>query len=178
METLLPGQLVEEGRAAYQKGAYISAAEFYRAAAEGFLAGGDERKAAEMANNSSVAYLKGGDARASLQAAQGTEQVFSALGDMKQQAMAIGNQAAALEKLKRYDEAMTAYERSANMLKEAGESELRAYVLQSISSLYLRKRHYLEAYAAMREGILGIQKPNFKQRFLKTLIQLPYNFFR
>jgi hypothetical protein len=90
----------------------------------------------------------------------------------------LGNQAAALEGLKRVDEAMQAYEKSAELLKEAGESELRAYVLQAISALHLRKRHYLEAYATMRAGILGLKKPNFKQRLLKSLIQIPYNFLK
>jgi len=178
METLNPQQLADEGRAEYQKREYLSAARLYQAAAEGFVASGDELKAAEMANNCSIAYLKGGNARAALEAATGTEVVFASKADRKQQAMALGNQAAALEKLKREDEAMTAYEKSAVLLKEVGEFELRAYALQAISSLHLRKRHYLEAYATMREGIMGLKKPNFKQRLLKSLIQIPYNFLK
>jgi tetratricopeptide (TPR) repeat protein len=178
METLNPHQLVKEAQTEYQNKQYLSAAQLYKAAAEGFLASGDELEAARQANNCSVAYLKGGNAKLALEAASGTQNMFARYGDIKGQAMAIGNQAAALERLKRYEDALAAYERSAEWLKEAGETELRAYVLQSISSLQLRKRQYLEAYATMRAGIMGLKKPNFRQRLLKTLIQIPYNFLK
>ena len=178
METLNPHQLVKEAQTEYQNKQYLSAANLYKAAAEGFLAAGEAFEAAQQANNSSVAFLKGGDAKAALQAASGTEAVFAQRGDIKGQATAVGNQAAALQYLKRYDEALVTYEKSAEMLKEAGESEMRAYVMQSISALYLRKRQYLEAYATMRAGIIGLRKPNFRQRLLKTLIQIPYNFLK
>lgn len=178
METLDPQQLADEGQTEYRKREYLSAAGLYKAATEGFLSHGDEQQAAEMANNSSVAYLKAGNAHAALEASAGTEKVFERMSDTKQQAMAIANQAAALENLKRWDEAMIAYADSAQLLKEAGEFELRAYVMQAMSSLQLRKRRYLEAYALLREGIMGLKKPNFKQRLLKSLIQIPYNFLK
>ena len=178
METLNPNQLVKEAQIEYQNKQFLSAAQLYKAAAEGFSIAGDEMEAARQANNCSVAYLKGGDAKAALEAALGTENIFALYGDVKCQAMALGNQAAALERLKRFEDAMAAYEKSSELLKEAGETELRAYVLQAISTLQLRQRHYLEAYATMRAGIMGLKKPNFRQRFLKTLIQIPYNFMK
>jgi tetratricopeptide (TPR) repeat protein len=178
METLKPYQLADEGQAAYQNKEYLSAAQIYMAAAEAFKAQGDEIKAAEMLNNCSVAYLKEGEAVNAFAAAQGTERVFAQIGDLKQQAMSIGNQAAALEKLKRIDEAMQAYEKSAALLLEAGDWEFRYYVMQSISSLQLRKRKYLEAYATLRVGIMGVKKPNLKQRLLKSLIQIPYKLIK
>jgi tetratricopeptide (TPR) repeat protein len=178
METLNPSQLAEEGRVAYQNKDFLSAAKLYQAAAEGFTASGDEVSAAEMANNSSVAYLKGGQAVKALEMADGTEKVFEKKGNLRQQAVAIGNQAAALEKLKRREEARLAYEKCAELLNEAGEFELRAYVMQALSMLQLRKRRYLEAYATLRAGIMGVKKPNFKQRLLKSLIQIPYTFLK
>ena len=178
MDTLNPQQLADEGQAEYRKGEYLSAARLYKAAAEGFLASGNELVAAEMANNCSVAFLKGGNAEAALEAVMGTDIVFVNKGDILRQAMAIGNQAAALEKLKRLDEALSAYEKSAELLEDAGEFELRAYVLQSISSLHLRKGHYLEAYAKMLDGVMGLDKPDFKQRLLKSLMQVPFKFLK
>ncbi len=178
METLSPQQLADEGQAAYRNNQFLSAAKFYQAAAEGFKASGDEINAAEMANDCSVAYLKGGEAAHALEAAQGTEETFAAAGNIKQQAIAIGNQAAALKDLKRVDDALGAYQKSAELLKQAGETELRAYVMQSISSLQLRQRKYLEAYATMRAGIEGVKKPNLRQRVLKLLIQIPYKLIR
>jgi hypothetical protein len=176
METLTPQQLAKEGQADYRKGEYLSAARLFQAAADGFLATGDELSAAEMANNCSVAALKGADAKTALEIVSGTDQVFAAKGDIKRQAMAIGNQAAALEGLKRLDEALVAYLQSAELFNQVGEYELRAYVCQSISSIQMKKGQYLEAYATMQAGVRGIKEPNISQRILKTLMDIPFKF--
>ena len=178
MEALSPRQLAQKAQEEYQKKNFISAAGLYKAAAEGFLTSGDELKAAEMANDCSVAYLKGGNGQAALDATSGTDKVFEQKGDIRQQAIALGNQAAAMENMQRFDEAIATYLKSAELLKEVGEFELRAYVMQALSRIQMRRRRYLEAYATLREGIMGIRKPNFKQRLLKSLIQIPYNFLK
>ncbi|OGO60853.1 MAG: hypothetical protein A2032_07295 [Chloroflexi bacterium RBG_19FT_COMBO_49_13] len=178
METLNPQQLADEGQAGYKKGDYLSAARLFKAAADGFLSSNDEMAAAEMANNSSVAFLKAGDANSALEAATGTDLVFASRGDIKRQAMAVGNQAAALEKLNRREEAITAYEKSAELFNSIGEFELRAYVFQSLSSMQLRGGRYLESYATMRIGVMGVEKPNLTQRLLKTLMDVPFKFLK
>lgn len=178
MDTLTPQQLCQEGHAEYNKGEYLSAARLFKAAADGFLLAGDELAAAEMANNSSVAYLKIGEANIALEAVSGTEQVFAANGDIKRQAMAVGNQAAALESLNRIEEAMTAYEQSAALFNQAGEYELRAYVCQSISALLMKRGRYLEAYATMRAGVMGVKEPNLSQKLIKTLMDIPMKFLQ
>ena len=178
METLNPEQLAAEGQAEYKKGEYLSAALLFIAAAEGFTNVGDKLSAAEMANNSSVAYLKSGDAKSALESSIGTDLLFASKGDIKRQAMALGNQAAALENLKRYDEAIIAYEKSAQLLNDAGEFELRAYVCQSLSSLQLHRGRYLEAYGTMRAGVMGVKAPNLRQKILKSLMDLPFKFLK
>jgi len=176
METLTAQQLAEEGQADYRKGEYLSAARLFKAAADGFSSVGDELSAAEMANNCSVASLKGGDAETALEIVTGTALLFASKGDIKRQAMAVGNLAAALEGLNRLEEAITAYEQSAALLNQAGEYELRAYVCQSTSSLQMKRGRYLEAYATMQAGIMGIKEPNLSQRILKTLLDIPFKF--
>jgi tetratricopeptide (TPR) repeat protein len=178
METFDPKQLADEGQAEYNKGEYLSAARLFKAAADGYLASENEMLAAEMANNCSVAFLKSGNALSALEVVIGTDEVFAKKGDSLRQAMAIGNQAAALEELKRLDGALESYERSAELLKGLGEFELYAYVLQSISAIKLRKGSYLEAYAVMREGVMKIDKPNMGQKLLKSLINLPFKFLK
>ena len=178
MEIINPQQLADEGQAEYNKGEYISAARLYKAAADGYLLAGDEILAAEMANNCSVAFLKGGNAKAALEAVNDTENVFEIKGDTLRKAMALGNKAAALEGLKQLENAVNLYGQSAELLKQLGESELRAYVLQSISSIQLRLGQYLEAYATMGEGVMGLEKPNLKQKLLQSLMQLPFKFLR
>jgi tetratricopeptide (TPR) repeat protein len=174
METLTPQQLAEEGQTDYKAGQYRSAASLFNAAADGFSSAGDELSAAEMKNNSSVAFLKAGDAVSALDATTGTAEVFAMAGDRKRQAMAIGNGAAALEKLHRPDEAIANYEETARLLGELGEWELRAHVMQSLSSMQMKRGRFLEAYATLRAGVLGIEKPNLRQRILKSLVNIPY----
>jgi tetratricopeptide (TPR) repeat protein len=178
METLKAQQLADEGQADYKKGEYLSAARLFKAAADGFSFTGDELSAAEMANNCSVAYLKGGDAKTALEAVTGTDLVFASKGDIKRQAMAVGNRAAALEGLNRLEEAILAYEESAELFTQAGEFELRAYVYQSLSSVQLKRGQYLEAYAIMRAGVMGVKEPNLTQRLLQTLMDMPFKFLK
>jgi tetratricopeptide (TPR) repeat protein len=171
-------QLADEGQAAYNKGEYLSAAQLFKAAADGYLLAGYKLESAEMANNCSVAYLKGGDAESALKAAINTDQVFVAKRDKLRQALALGNQAAAWEGVKQLDKAVAAYTQSAELLEEVGESELRAYVMQSLSAIQLRKGQYLEAYTTMGQGVMGIKKPNLTQKVLKSLMKLPFKFIR
>jgi tetratricopeptide (TPR) repeat protein len=178
MEIIKPQQLADEGQAEYNRGEYLSAAKLFKVAADGYLSAGDELLAAEMANNCSVAYLKGGNAESALEVVNNTDALFASKGDILRQAMALGNKAAALEGLKQLDQAIILYSQSAELLQQLGETELRAYVLQSISSIQLRRGQYLEAYGTMGEGVMGLDKPNLKQKLLKTLMQLPFKFIR
>lgn len=175
-ETLSPKKLAAEGQAAYKKGDFISAANAFRDASERYKLGGDELAAAEMANNLSVSLLQAGQAENALQAALGTEEVFERSGDLRRQAMAVGNQAAALESLNRLDEAVQHYELSAELLKQAGDNETRASVMQSLSALQLRQGRQFEALATMQAGLNGIKRPTTKQRLLRKLLQLPFKY--
>ncbi len=178
MEIISPQQLAEEGHAAYRKGNYLAAARSYKAAADGFSTSGDPLSAAEMLNNSSVAYLKGGNAESALHAVENTDQVFAERGEIKRQAMALGNQAAALESMNSLEQALEKYAESARLLESLGKSELRAYVLQSISSIQLRKGRYMEAYVTMQVGVMGLENKDLTHKLLKTLMQLPFKFIR
>lgn len=166
--------LVKKGEAAYKSGDYLISAKSYREAAEAYRASGDELLAAEMFNNCSVAYLQAGEGQLSLEAVEGTSEVFADAGDFHHQAMAIGNRAAALEILERFEEAEEAYRDSAKILKEIGEFDDRLHVLQSLSALQLHMGRRLEAYASMYAGIMTIEEPNPRQRLLKALMQIPY----
>jgi tetratricopeptide (TPR) repeat protein len=178
MEIISPQQLADEGQAAYNKGDYLAAARLYKAAADGFITAENELSAAEMANNCSVAFLKGGSPELALQAVGNTDLVFAERGDTLRQAMAVGNQAAALEGLDYLDQAIEKYEESAGLLESLGESELRAYVHQSISAIQLHRGQFMDAYTSMARGVMGLDKPNLTQKLLKSLMQLPFKFIR
>jgi tetratricopeptide (TPR) repeat protein len=124
-----------------------------------------------MKNNLSVALLQAGKAKAALEAAAGTDEIFARAGDVKRQAMAFGNQAAALEALKKPDQALEAYERSAALFAEAGEGEMRSIVLQSAAALKLRRGKMLDSALAMIGSVESTKKPNLMQRFLRFLLR-------
>jgi tetratricopeptide (TPR) repeat protein len=172
-EILSPQQIEKEAKAAYKAGDFSAAAQSFEAARQGYLSVNNAVMAAEMANNCSVALLQNGDKVGALQAVEGTEETFLEAGDRKRQALALGNQASALEALDRLDEAEQAYWRSAEILKEIGEEDLRLSVMQSISAMQLRTGRQMQAVATMHSGVDNIEKPSLKQRFLKRILGVP-----
>ena len=165
--------LKKEGAAAYTKGDYPAAGRSYTAAARAFEAMDQPVQAAEMRNNSSVAWLQADEPELALEAVFGTEDVFAAAGEIRLQAMALGNKAAALDALGRLGEAVMLYEQAAEMLQQIGEGELRAYILQALSKVQFRTGRQLEALATMQAGVDGIQRPSLRQRILKRLLRIP-----
>lgn len=162
--------LTKQAKMAYDSEDYPQSAELFAKAAEEHRASGDFAKAAEMDNNRSVALLKANRPEEALEAALGTDEVFAQLGDARRQAMALGNQAAAHEELKHYDEAMELYRRSSELFKEAGEKDMRSYVLQRISTLQIRRGERIEAMATMQTAMDNRAKKGVKERVLKGLL--------
>jgi tetratricopeptide (TPR) repeat protein len=168
-----PQQLAREAKQAYESEDLQRAGATFLAAENGYRAAGDSINAAEMANNRSVVLLQSGDAQAAFEAVEGTVEVFARAGDRKRQALALGNRAAALAALKRKEEAEKLFWEAAQILRDLGEDDLRASVLQSISRLQLGSGRYLEALASMESGIEGVKKPSMTQRLLKKLLEIP-----
>jgi len=163
-------QIEKQAAVLYKNRAYLQAAELFYKAAEGYQAEQKTGRAAEMHNNRSVALLQAGDAAGSLQAAAGTEKVFALEGDNRRQAMALGNQAAALEELGKPQAALDYYQQAASLLGSEGESEMRSIILKRISSLKLRSGKTLESLAVM-DTALTIEKPaNPKEKLLRRLL--------
>jgi len=174
-KTLSPQELAKKGKSAYQREDYLVAAQTFVAATAGFEQTQQALDAAEMRNNASVAYLQAGEAELSLQIVEGTEQIFADANDTRRQGMAVGNKAAALEELDRLEEADEAYRKSAELLKDAGEDQLRAKVLQSLSALQFRTGKQLQALATMKAGLEDVEKPSPRQRMLRRLLDIPFN---
>jgi len=175
---ITPNKLAQEGKAACQRSDYLGAGRAFQAAAEGFEAAQDLANAAEMLNNSSVAYLQAGDAQEALNKVEKTPAMFASVGDLRRQGMALGNIAAALEALGRVAEAVEAYQQSAELLKQAGDDDSRIRVVQSLSSLQLRKGQQLQALVTMQVGLEDVKKPTPQQRLLKRLLGIPFQMLR
>jgi len=172
-EAISPSQLAAEAKKAYELGNFIESAHGFEAATQAFLARDEPLMAAEMRNNSSVAFLQAGEAESALRAVEGTVETFAEAGDIRRQGMALGNLGAALEAAGRLDESAEAYGRSAELLKQAGETDLRLHVMRSLSALQLRSGRQIEALATMQAGLEAVDKPSPKQRILKRLLNLP-----
>ncbi len=164
-------QLSEAGKQDFTSGLYDAAADKFRAAADGYAALNDPLNAAETKNNLSVALLKLGKDQAALDAALGTDAVFATAGDVKRQAMAIGNQAAALEALKHWEEALAAYQRSADLFAEAGEGDLRSMVLKSAAAIKLRRGKVTDSAVKMIGALEAKDKPSWFERLLRWLFR-------
>ena len=123
-----------------------------------------------MKNNLSVALLQAGKPQEALEAAQGTEQIFANANDTKHQAMAFGNQAAALEALNLYDEAIASYERSAELFASVGEGDMRAMVMKSAAALKLKTGKITDSAFKMMGALEAKQKPSFFDRILKFFL--------
>lgn len=172
-----PEQLKIEAERAYKTKDYLAAAQSYRAAADGYTHTADELQAAEMLNNASVAYLQGDQPDLALDSALHTDQVFAAAGDPRRQAIALGNQAAAYEALGQLESAAQAYQESADLLKDAGDQELRPTVMQSLSAVQLRLGQQMEALVSMQAGLEAIEKPSMKQKLVKKILRSPFSYF-
>lgn len=174
VETIDPQSLAQEGLSLYQKQRYSESAESFHAARSSFEIAGDWSRAAEMANNCSVAFLQAGEAGDAYNELEGIEEFYTEIGDMKRRGITVGNQAAALEALDRFEDALSAYQRCADLLEISGDDQLRATVLQSLSALQLRTGRKIQALVSMQQGIEGLKKPSLAQKMVKNLLQYPF----
>ena len=166
-----PEVLTNQAKAAYANKKYDQAAELFQQAAQGYQQAGDKLMAAEMQNNVSVAMLQAGKPQEALDAVTGTEKIFEREKDVKRQAMAYGNQGAALEELKQYDKALKAYEKSSELFGEIGETEMRAMIMQSAAAIKLRQGKVMSSAFSMIGSVETTQKPTIWQRILKFLLR-------
>ena len=169
--TLESDQLAAQGKNAFENKKFEEAAELFRLAAEGYSLGQVSLMAAEMKNNLSVALLQAGKPQDALDAALGTDQFFEGAKDIKRQGMALGNQAAALEGLNRYDEAIAAYERSAELFAQAGEGDLRSMVMKSAAAIKLKTGKITESAFKMMGSLDVKDNPSFFERILKFFLR-------
>ncbi len=170
MGDLNPLQISEMAKQQYQCRRYLEAANLFAETAEGYLSQGDSLSAAEARNNQCVALLKAKRPQEALVAVEGTAEIFAAVGDARRQAFALANQASVLEALKRYEESLALYRQAADLLEQVGEDQARADVLRSVAEINARLGRLTEMIYDEQDALLGIRKPTFKQRLLRTLM--------
>jgi tetratricopeptide (TPR) repeat protein len=166
-----PASLAEQAQHAYKARQYQRAAELFHQAAQAFTLGRNGLLAAEMKNNASVAYLQAGDPQKALDAARDTDKVFEGAKDIKRWATAVGNQAAALDELGRWQEALTAYEHSAQLFSEVNEKDMRALMLKSAAGIKLKRGRVSESAYEMIGALEAKATPSLFERILRFLLR-------
>lgn len=170
-----PGLLEEEAKDLYRAGKFQQAAECFSQAAAFYLDQGEDLLAAEMSNNQSVALLKAKKPRLALDAVRGTDEIFQEGGEFLKQGMALANQATALQDMGEKQKAMDDFIRAAKIFKNNGEQGMYLQTMQSISALKLKTRNFSGALFSMREGLEELEKPNLRQKLLRSLLKIPQN---
>ncbi|PKO16842.1 MAG: hypothetical protein CVU39_06395 [Chloroflexi bacterium HGW-Chloroflexi-10] len=157
----------QQAEKSYKNKDYQKAADLYLQAA--LLPESEVLHAAEMKNNASVSFLLAHQPQQALDVVTGTSELFLQANDRKRSAMALGNQASALEALGRFSEAMPLYVQAAETLKELQEPELRSYVLKKISALQIKTGKQFEALGSMAAALDDAPTLSPKEKTLKKL---------
>jgi tetratricopeptide (TPR) repeat protein len=172
IETKSPSELAEEGKRHYQLGDFAKAAERFTSAAQGYAAQNDALMTAEMKNNLCVVLLQARKLNDALEAVTGTDDTFAAAGDFRRQGMAQANRAMVLNALGRWKDAVPVFEQAAGTLEKAGEDEMRADTLKTLSQVYMNHGRFTDAVITMQEGLRGVKNPSPRQKFLKKILFL------
>ena len=172
MENLNPITLAEDGKKEYQKGNFKAAAGLFSKAAQAYATASDELNAAEMKNNESVALLQAGKAREALDATAGTEELFQKAGDIKRQGIAVSNRAAALEGMKKWQEALAEYDRAAALFEQAGEGDMHSIVRKAAANINLKRGRLTDSQMDVYDSMRLVEKPTFTQRIMKFLMRI------
>jgi tetratricopeptide (TPR) repeat protein len=162
----------EKGKIEYEKGNYSAAAELFSQAAQAYAVMQDELNAAEMKNNQSVALLQAGKAKDALQATEGTEEIFENAGDLRRQGVAVGNRAAALEGLKKWNDALAEYDRAASLFEQVGAGDMHSVVRKAAANLNLKRGRFTDSQMDVYDSLRLVEKPTLTQRIMKFLIRI------
>ena len=172
MDTVNPTRLAEQGKQEYEQENYLAAAARFAQAAQAYIVMKDELNAAEMKNNQSVALLQAGKAKEALQATDGTEEIFQKANDLKRQGIAVSNRAAALEGMKKWNEALTEYDRAASLFEQVGEGDMHSIVRKAAANLNLKRGRIVDSQMDVYDSLRLVEKPTLTQRFMKFLMRI------
>lgn len=170
-------EIISIAKRDFNKGDYKNAVDGFRYAHQIYQENDDELNAAEMANNLSVALLQARKPKEALAVVEGTDAIFEAHADKTRQAMALGNIGAALDALKKFDQAEEAYSQSVKLFEEEGEDELRSHVLKSLTAIQIRKGNQVGSILTMQESLESKKQLTLKDRILKFILKIPQKLF-
>jgi hypothetical protein len=107
-----------------------------------------------------------------LQATDGTEEIFQKAGDIKRQGIAVSNRAAALEGLKKWNEALAEYDRAASLFEQIGEGDMHSVVRKAAANINLKRGRIVDSQMDVYDSLRLVEKPSLTQRFMKFLMRI------
>lgn len=174
MDAVKPTTLAEQGKKEYEQENYLAAANLFSNAAQAYTLMKDELNAAEMKNNQSVALLQARKAKEALQATEGTEEIFQRAGDIKRQGIAVSNRAAALEGMKKWQEALAEYDRAALLFEQVGEGDMHSIVRKAAANINLKRGRLTDSQMDVFDSLRLVEKPTLLQRIMKFLVRMGF----
>ncbi len=139
---------------------------------EAFLAQGDEKKAAKVANDLGVVYSLTGRREEAKQLLLDSKSVFEKYGDKGGQARAIGNLAQLMNKAGQKEEAAQNYTRAAELFAEVGERDYEYHTYRALSQMELGRGHWLEALASYDRALAAKGGSGLLRWFLQIPLKL------
>jgi tetratricopeptide (TPR) repeat protein len=164
-----PEELSTQGKKAYKRGKFVEAAELFEQAAKAFS--DNPLAAAEEWNNCSVALLMGKDPQKAYDCIAGTDKVFAEHNEIVKQGMALANTSAALQALKRYEEALELAEKASDLLKGKNEEGLRSPLLKQIAELQFKTGKQFQAGASLDAALATKPNANLKDKAISQLFK-------
>jgi tetratricopeptide (TPR) repeat protein len=174
VDQISPTAIGDKGKEEYQRGNYLAAADLFLQAAQAYTSTQDDLNAAEMKNNESVALLQAGKAQDAFDATDGTEAIFERAGDRKRQGIAISNRAAALEGLRRWNDALAEYDRAATLFEEIDEGDMHSIVRKAAANINLKRGRITDSQMDVFDSLRLVEKPTLTQRLMKFLMRIGF----
>ncbi len=163
---------LKNAQSAYEAKDYRKAIQLFQKAAEAAEIKGQTLDAAEYKNNASVSSFLAKDFQLAFSLAENTHQFFLDAGDSKRGGIALANQGCALLELGEKKAAMEKFTQADHYLKDAGENDMRSYVLKQISTLQIKQGKQFEALGTINAALDNAETLSRQEKMLKKLSNL------
>ena len=91
---------------------------------------------------------------------------------LKRQGIAISNRAAALEGLKKWQEALAEYDRAAALFEQIGEGDMHSTVRKAAANINLKRGRLGDSQMDVYDSLRLVEKPTLTQRIMKFLMRI------
>jgi CHAT domain-containing protein/Tfp pilus assembly protein PilF len=161
---------MEEGRQAFQRGAFEQAAVSWTEAAEYYERAGKVLERSEALFRLSEAYQAVGQYRKALQKLESAQRLAAQLGDQAWIATILGSLGNLYAAAGQYPEAARYLNEGLRMAKDLGDAGLSARVLNNLGNLWAAQKRYPEALAAYADSIRSAKVAQDESVLTRALI--------